>query len=112
MSRISVRRGRGRFANDERRTSIVRTTVHDRWTLLGAMGLGTILMYLFDPQAGTGRRAWVRDKVRRAARLAGEGTVTTWRDARNRARGILSKTSSLFDPRWVNDHMPRRTGSP
>ena len=70
------------------------------------MGLGTILMYLFDPQAGAHRRALVRDKTRRSARLAVKGTATTWRDARNRARGILSEVSSLlFEPRQVSDHV-------
>lgn len=106
MSRFSGRRYRRRFTSDERVIKgghIVRPDGNAPWTLLAATGLGTILMYLFDPRTGTRRRAVIRDKVRRAARLAGKGTATTWRDVRNRACGILNEASSLLELRSVSD---------
>ena len=56
--------------------------MRDGLTVLGAAGLGTGLMYLFDPETGTRRRALIRDTVARSTNLTEEAIATTWRDAR------------------------------
>ena len=66
----------------------------DGLTVLGAAGLGTGLIYLFDPRKGKRRRALIRDAMVRSANLAGEGMGTTWRDARNRSRGLIASMQS------------------
>jgi hypothetical protein len=58
------------------------------------MGLGAGLMYLFDPQRGRSRRAWIRDKGMKAARQATEAAGDFGRDLRNRAQGMMHEARS------------------
>ena len=53
--------------------------------------LGAGLMALLDPQRGRRRRALLRDKVVRAAGAVGDAARLTWRDLRNRTRGIVAE---------------------
>ena len=63
--------------------------------LLGGVGAGAALMYLFDPERGRGRRARLSDqaagRINRLGRAAGAKT----RHLRNRAQGLVSQAGTL-----------------
>ncbi|HJR63404.1 MAG TPA: SRPBCC family protein [Gemmatimonadaceae bacterium] len=59
--------------------------------LLGGLGLGALLMYLFDPDRGKRRRHMVRDKAVRALHVSGDALDATGRDLRNRAQGAAAE---------------------
>ena len=67
------------------------------------LGLGTGLMFLFDPDRGKRRRALLRDKCVWSARKTGEAAQVTARDLRNRAQGIASSVQSSFRSEPVDD---------
>ncbi|MGH7233445.1 MAG: BON domain-containing protein, partial [Nitrospiraceae bacterium] len=81
--------------------------MRDGLTVLGAAGLGTGLMYLFDPQTGNRRRGLIRDTVVRSVNLTGEGLATTWRDARNRSCGLFASVQSVFERKQPSDRVLR-----
>ncbi|HJT19403.1 MAG TPA: SRPBCC family protein [Nitrospira sp.] len=64
----------------------------ERWSILGSAGLGALCMYLLDPRSGKRRRALLRDRLVRFAHASEDGMATTWRDARNRWRGLWAET--------------------
>ncbi len=64
--------------------------------LVGGLGLGAALMYVFDPDRGKGRRALIRDKVDSAAHKFGDAAEKMGRDIGNRAQGVVAETKSLF----------------
>ncbi len=72
-------------------------------TWIGAVGLGTGLMYFFDPARGKRRRAHIRDKAAHELNKASDIIQKTSRDASNRARGIVAKAESLFSCEVVSD---------
>lgn len=57
--------------------------------MLSGLGLGALLMYLFDPQGGNRRRALIRDKATKLNRQAREAAAGTAKDISNRAQGIV-----------------------
>lgn len=71
--------------------------------IAGAIGLGAGLMYLFDRDRGTRRRAILRDKavhtLRRTAALCDKGA----RDLRYRARGLRAEL--VARPEMVSDEL-------
>ena len=71
--------------------------------LVGGVGLGAALMYLFDPDRGRRRRALIRDKAEGAAHKAGDYAGKMSRDLRNRAYGMVAETKSLFRHEEVTD---------
>lgn len=58
--------------------------------VLGGLGLGALIMYLADPQAGRRRRARLRDQYVHASRKVHHGTDVALRDASHRATGIVA----------------------
>lgn len=64
-------------------------------TVLGSMGLGAALMYLFDPNGGPRRRALMRDKAVGVSNDATEALGSKARDLRNRAKGVVHEAKSL-----------------
>ncbi|MGZ5435169.1 MAG: YtxH domain-containing protein [Pyrinomonadaceae bacterium] len=64
--------------------------------LVGGLGLGAALMYLFDPDRGRGRRALIRDKAEDAANKVGEYAETMSRDLRNRANEVVAEAKAIF----------------
>ena len=58
------------------------------FAILSGLGLGALLMYLFDPQGGNRRRALIRDKAIKFNRQAREAMAGTARDISNRAQGV------------------------
>ncbi len=79
--------------------------------LIASIGLGAGLMYFLDPQHGDRRRAMVRDKANRFVNDIDNSIDIAVRDARNRARGVLSEmTAKLSDegaPDWILEERVR-----
>src|SRR5262245_58341661 len=61
--------------------------------------IGGVLMYVLDPVSGARRRALIRDRFASMRRDLEEGTGTTWRDARNRLRGIGTELRTALTTR-------------
>ena len=64
--------------------------------LVGGLGLGAALMYLFDPDRGRGRRESIKEKAEGAANKAGEYAEKMSRDIRDRASEVVSEAKSIF----------------
>lgn len=73
--------------------------------LFGGLGLGALLMYIFDPQLGRRRRAIARDKMIRLGHKTADAIDVTSRDLKNRALGLAAETRSLFSKREVSDEV-------
>src|SRR5438445_6125205 len=73
--------------------------------LIGGVGLGAALMYIFDPDRGGRRRALIRDKFEAAGNKASGYAEKRWRDRRNRAPGVLPETKW-----WFNNEEERENG--
>jgi hypothetical protein len=91
------------FGNKRRRwyeRPFTRKNTNWMWTALSGVGLGASLgaglMYIFDPDRGGYRRAYARDKVAGAVTATGETISQRSRDLKDRARGVISNTSSFF----------------
>ncbi len=65
-------------------------------TFGAGLGIGTIVMYVLDPDRGKRRRALLRDKCVSATRKTGEAIEVTTRDLANRAQGIAASIQSRF----------------
>ena len=78
--------------------------MNKRFNLLGSLGLGAILMYVFDPQVGRRRRAVARDKMNRFAHKTLDAIDVTSRDLKNRVIGLAAETKTLIAPEEVSDH--------
>jgi hypothetical protein len=66
------------------------------FAILGGLGAGAALMYLFDPNEGNRRRSMIRDKatsLNNSAQTAVGGRV---RDLSNRAKGLLHESKTAF----------------
>lgn len=64
--------------------------------LLGGIGLGAGLMYIFDPDRGRRRRATARDAARHIANAFDDAVGKTSRDLSNRAQGLVAELDSVF----------------
>ncbi|MDQ3089147.1 MAG: hypothetical protein M3Q78_11210 [Acidobacteriota bacterium] len=64
--------------------------------ILGGIGFGAFLMYLFDPQGGNRRRALIRDKAVGLSNQAQKTVSGKAEDLSNRAKGLLHETKSIF----------------
>lgn len=67
--------------------------------LLGTLGLGAGLMYLFDPDKGKRRRAVARDRASHLSNAARRKLKKTSHDFTNRAYGTFRETKSLISRR-------------
>ena len=73
--------------------------------LVGGVGLGAALMYIFDPDRGKRRRALLRDKVETAANKVGDTAGKMGRDLRNRANGVVAETKAIFSSEEISDEV-------
>lgn len=71
--------------------------------LLGGLGLGASLMYLFDPMVGRRRRAMIRDKMIRVGHKTVDAIDVTARDLKNRAAGYVAEARGRIFPKEVSD---------
>jgi hypothetical protein len=67
--------------------------------ILGALGIGALAMYFFDPQNGRRRRALMRDKAVHYHKEAREYADATYQDLRNRAQGAIAETRGYVEQR-------------
>lgn len=63
-------------------------------SMIGGIGLGAGLEYLFDPEMGDRRRAMVRDKAVEALNKAEEAIEVTAKDLQSRVTGLVSELRS------------------
>lgn len=66
-------------------------------SMIGGVGLGAALAYLYDPEMGNRRRAMIRDKAVRALNKTGEAVETTARDVQHRLIGTISELRSRVE---------------
>jgi uncharacterized membrane protein len=71
--------------------------------LLGGIGLGAGLMYIFDPVRGKRRRALMRDQLTHTGRVLARAMPITKRDLKQRAYGLLAEGSHLFQHEEVSN---------
>ena len=64
--------------------------------LLGGIGIGALLMYLFDPDRGRGRRARLGDQLTSRVNRLSEAAESKARHLRNRAQGVLHEARSIL----------------
>ncbi len=70
--------------------------MNQQLTLLGGLGLGAGLMYLFDPNRGRRRRALLLDKVNSLLRETEHAASMTARDVSHRYSGMLAEGKSFL----------------
>ena len=61
------------------------------FALLGVMGLGAALMYLFDPDSGRARRAALRDKYADGKAKLQDATEAAVHQAADQTRGAIAR---------------------
>jgi uncharacterized membrane protein len=79
--------------------------MNTRLGLIGSLGVGASLMYIFDPVMGRRRRAGVRDKTIRFAHKTRDAIDVTARDLKNRTFGLAAETKSLISKKDVSDEV-------
>jgi hypothetical protein len=72
-------------------------------TFGAGLGIGTIVMYVLDPDRGKRRRALLRDKCVSATRKAANALEVTARDLANRSQGIATSIQSRFTSAETDD---------
>ena len=77
--------------------------MNNRFKILGSLGLGALLMYTLDPQAGRRRRALARDKLDRLTYKASDAVNVTARDLQNRVRGLAAEAKGLISEKEITD---------
>jgi gas vesicle protein len=77
--------------------------------LFGGIGIGALLMYLFDPDRGRGRRAKLNDQLTSKVNHLKEAAGSKARDLRNRAQGVIHETGWRL-PKGDKVNLPRTTG--
>jgi len=68
--------------------------------ILGALGIGALAMYFFDPENGRRRRALMRDKAVHYNKEVREYADATYQDLRNRAQGVVAETRGMVERRF------------
>lgn len=80
-------------------------------TLVTTIGLGAGLMYFFDPQQGSRRRAMVQNQINRWISDLDDSIDMGKRDLRNRTRGVLSEMTARLSeqeaPDWILEERVR-----
>lgn len=57
--------------------------------IVGSVGAGALLMYLFDPDRGRGRRSRLSDQVTSKVNRLGKAAGSKAQDLRNRVHGVM-----------------------
>lgn len=76
--------------------------------ILSGVGLGALMMYLFDPQGGNRRRALIRDKAVGMSNDAKEAISGRAEDLSNRAKGLMHEAKSAFSSEGDNQNTENR----
>ena len=64
--------------------------------VLGAVGAGAAIMYLFDPKGGNRRRALIRDKAVGMSHDIRETVAAKGKHLRNRAKGLIHEAKEVI----------------
>jgi hypothetical protein len=64
--------------------------------LLGGLGAGAAIMYLYDPNGGRRRRALIRDKAVGVSNDLRQGIESRGRDLGNRAKGLIHEAKAIM----------------
>src|SRR4051794_29510197 len=75
----------------------------NRNALLAGAGLGALLMFVADPDRGARRRALIRDKAVRGARVSGRVLAAKVTDLGNRSRGVAASAWGSIRPESIDD---------
>lgn len=67
------------------------------FSTVAGIGLGAVLMYLWDPDRGQRRRASILDEARHVLDKTDEAIEKAGQDLRNRARGVATETLAMLD---------------
>ena len=73
--------------------------------VLGGIGIGAGLMFVFDPDRGKRRRTLMRDKVAGTANKLSCTAGKMNRDLRNRAAGLMAEAKGLFKQEEIADEV-------
>jgi hypothetical protein len=65
--------------------------------VLGALSIGALAMYFFDPVSGRRRRALLRDQMTHAQKEITDYAEGTAQDLRNRAHGIAAEARGMVE---------------
>ena len=68
------------------------------WAFLGGVGVGALVMYFLDPDAGSRRRIGAREKMLKAGRSTGEAIEGKAKVLADQARRLAERARSRFDP--------------
>ena len=78
--------------------------------IIGSVGVGALLMYLFDPDRGRGRRARLSDQLTSKVNRLGRAGKSKAHDLRNRAHGVMHEVGLAGESQDVNTSESSRTG--
>lgn len=67
--------------------------------VLGALGIGALAMYFFDPISGKRRRALARDQMAHYQKEVTQYAEGTAKDLRNRAQGFYAEARGMMERR-------------
>jgi gas vesicle protein len=67
--------------------------------VLGALAIGALASYYFDPVSGRRRRALLRDKLVHTRHELGDYAEGTAKDLRNRAQGLVAEARGMVERR-------------
>ena len=81
------------------------------FAILGAVGAGAALMYLFDPNGGRRRRALIRDKAVGISHDVTDAIGAKSRDLSNRAKGFVHEAKGLVGGQQTADESSVPSGS-
>lgn len=74
-------------------------------SILGSLGIGAGMMYFFDPEEGSRRRALVRDQITGALNSSDQLIDKAGRDLRNRTQGVLYEAIGVLNEDGVSEHV-------
>ena len=78
--------------------------------IIGSIGAGALLMYLFDPDKGRGRRARFSDQLTSKVNRIGRAGKSKARDLRNRAHGVMHEVGLAGETQDAHMSESSRTG--
>ena len=73
--------------------------------LLGGIGIGAAIMYMFDPERGKRRRALIRDKAVGLKNDLSDMAEKRAVDMKNRAKGMLHEAKSAMSNDDTEDRL-------
>ena len=79
--------------------------------LAAGLGIGALLMYLFDPKGGGRRRAQIRDKAVGLSHDIRDSVTAKGRDLSNRAKGLIHEAKTMI-PESPSSNLPEQSERP